>query len=243
MVGKIAIITGAGRGIGKALAIGLSRDGFKVVITGRNEKDLNNVAKRLKGDYLIKECDISKWEDCQSLVKETVKKFGTIDVLINNASGWVEKSLLDSSKEELEELLDTTIRGTSFITKLCFEQMVKKRSGHVFSLLTSTYRHGFGFHSKGSVLTPYYTAKFGVSGLTESLKREAVRYGIKVTSVYLGSIASDLDIDDSEDKLLKTHESERVHVKSVVDSILFILKQPKNTIIDEIVISPPGDLI
>ncbi len=240
MENRVAIITGSGRGIGKALAIGLSREGFKVVSAGRKLDDLRKISKRLKGDYLIHECDISKWQDCQKLVKETIKKFGSVDVLINNASGWVDKSLADSSKEELDDLFDTTVKGTSFITKFCLEQMVKQKSGHIFSLLTSSFRKGVGVF-EGKVLTPYYTAKFGVSGMAEALKKEAIKTGVKVTSVYLGSIASDLDIDDSENKLLKTHGAERVHVKSVADSIVFILKQPKNTIIDEIIISPPGD--
>ena len=237
----VVIVTGAGRGIGKALAIGFSRAGFDVVAAGRNLKDLEETTKRLKGKHLIKKCDISKWGDCENLVKETVKKFGKIDILINNASGWVDKDLLNSSKEEIEELLDTTIKGTAFLTKLCLQQMTKQKSGHIFSILTSSYRHGINRSTSGKVLTPYYTAKFGASGMIEALKKEAIKYGVKVTSVYLGSIASDLDIDDSEQKLLKTHGSERVHVKSVADSIIFIANQPKNTIIEEIIISPPGD--
>ena len=237
---KIAIITGSGKGIGKALAIGLSRDGFDVVAAGRKLDDLKEVSKRLKGSHLIQECDISKWQDCQKLVKAVLKKFGRIDVLINNASGWVDKSLLNSSKEELDELFDTTIKGTSFITKLCLEQMVRQKSGHIFSLLTSSFRRGVG-EFEGKVLTPYYTAKYGVSGMTEALKKDVIKQGIKVTSVYLGSIASDLDIDDPEEALFKKHGSGRVHVKSVVRCINFILKQPKNTIIDEIIIAPPGD--
>lgn len=91
------------------------------------------------------------------------------------------------------------------------------------------------------ILTPYYAAKFGSSGLTEALKREAAEFNVKVTSVYLGSIASDLDVDDDERKLLKAYGNKRVHVKSVVDVVNFIANQPSNTLIDEVVISPIGD--
>ena len=77
--------------------------------------------------------------------------------------------------------------------------------------------------------------------MSEALKHEASKHNVKVTSVYLGSIASDLDIDDTEEKLYKKHGIKRVHVKSVVESIIFIANQPKNTMIDEVIISPLGD--
>ncbi len=240
MANKVVLITGAGKGIGKSLAIGMSRNGFDVVATARSTKEIEEFKDRIEGNFSITKCDISKWEDCEKLINETVKRYGKIDVLINNASGWVDKSLLEATKEDIDQLIDTTTKGTTYITKLCLQQMIRQKSGHIFSLLTSSYRHGIGAF-EGKVLTPYYAAKFGASGMTEALKHEASRYNIKVTSVYLGSIASDLDIDDSEGKLHKKHGTKRVHVKSVVDSIIFIANQPKNTMIDEIIISPLGD--
>lgn len=237
---KITIITGAGKGIGKALAIGMSRVGFSVVATARRVEDLQETAKRLQGVHYITKCDISIWNDCEKLLESVVEKYGRIDILINNASGWVDKSLLQATKKDIDELMDTTIKGTTFMTKLCLQRMSKQKSGHIFTLLTSSYRHGIGrFGNK--ILTPYYAAKFGSSGLTEALKREAAEFNVKVTSIYLGSIASDLDIDDDENKLLKAYGKKRVHVKSVVDIVNFIANQSSNTLIDEVIISPIGD--
>jgi len=237
---KVVIITGAGKGVGKALAIGLSRSGFDVVATTRNTAEIQQFSKRLEGNFSVLECDISKWGSCRKLIGQVIKKCGKIDVLINNASGWVDKSLLKATKEDIDSLIDTTTKGTAYITKLCLQQMVKKKSGHIFSLLTSSYRHGIGSYNN-KVLTPYYTAKFGTSGMSEALKHEASKHNVKVTSVYLGSIASDLDIDDAEEKLHKKHGIKRVHVKSVVESVIFIANQPRNTMIDEVIISSLGD--
>jgi len=237
---KVVIITGAGKGIGRALAIGLSREGFTVVATGRNINDLEKVSKRFKGDYFIKECNLAKLSDCEELVEAVLKKYGRIDVLINNASSWLDKSLMDSTKKEIETIIDVTVKGTTYLTKLCFGHMAKQRSGNIISLLTSTYRYGIN-EWEGRVLTPYYVAKFGVSGLTEALKIEAKKYKVKVTSLYLGTIASDLDIDDPEETLLAKYKNNKVHVKSVVDVVLFAINQPSVTSIEEIIIAAIGE--
>ena len=224
---KKVIITGTGKGIGKALAIGLSRKGFTVTASGRKLKDMQALEERLTGNYLIEDCDISKWDDCQRIVEKTIQKFGKIDILINNASGWLAKSLLDASKEEIQELIQTTVTGNLFITKLCLEQMKKQQSGYIISLLPSSFPDKME-EFNGTILTPYYAAKFGEAGMTEALKLEAKKYDVSVTSLYLGTIASNFDIDDPEEKI-KELDHPAVHVKEVVDTIENLIKREDKT--------------
>lgn len=236
---KIVIITGAGKGIGKALAIGLSREGYTVIASGRNQSRLQELNGRLTGKFLIEPCDIGNWDDCQKLVAKTIQQFGSIDVLINNASGWLAKSLLDSSKDEIQQLIQTTVTGNLFITKLCLEQMKKQNSGNIISLLPSSFPNKMR-EFNGTILTPYYAAKFGEAGMTEALKLEAKKYGVHVTSLYLGTIASKLDIDDPEEKI-KELDHPAVHVRKVVDTIASLLKKKENEIDPTITIEAEGE--
>lgn len=224
-MGKVIIITGATKGIGKALAIGLSREGYNVVATGRKLSELQNLEERLNGEHLIEQCDITNYNDCQNIVNKTLEKFGKIDVLINNASSFLNKSLLNATKEELENLIQTTVTGNLFITKLCFEQMAKQKDGIVLALLPASFPGPIGeFREK--VLTPYYTAKFGETGMMEALKAEGRKYNIKSIPVFLGNVASRLDIDDPEEQM-KQFTGPIIHVKVVVDAIAAIIKENK----------------
>jgi NADP-dependent 3-hydroxy acid dehydrogenase YdfG len=225
---KVIIITGASKNLGKSLAIGLSRKGHKMVLAGRNLFELTEVGQRIPGEYLAIECDITDYPSCQSLISKTVEKFGKVDVLINNASLFLASNLQDSSIEQIDSILDATVKGTLYTTKAALESMSKNHAGQVLSILPSQYRHGLG----KTEMTPYSTAKFALVGMLESLKREGASKGVKATSLFVDSMASTLDLDDSD------HTPDNlISPQVVVDTIDFVISQPTPTVIDDLTIS------
>ena len=209
----------------KALAVGLSREGYTVIATGRKLPELQELDKRLQGEYLIEQCDITNYEDCQRVAAKIIERFGRIDVLINNASSFLDKSLLDATKEEIESLIQITVTGNLFITKVCFEQMAKQKEGLVLALLPASFPGPIG-EFRGKVLTPYYAAKFGETGMMEALKTEGRKFNVKAIPVFLGNVASRLDIDDPDEQMKQFH-GQNIQVKVVVDAKASLVKENK----------------
>jgi len=229
---RVVIITGAGRGLGKALAVGLSRAGFAVVATGRNTKDLQELKRRLNNDSIIFKCDITVWGDCQKLVKDMVKKYGRIDVLINNAGGkYVRTPLLESTKDDIDSVFDTQVKGTVYITKPVLDQMAKQKSGRIYTITYSPYRLGLSLLDPSKPKTLHAASLFGKATVADVLALEAKNYGVQSIPVFIRWVASELDIDDPVDP-----DSKANHPKEVVEAIRKDIVSEKDT--KEIMINP-----
>ncbi len=229
---KVVIITGASRGLGKALAIGLSRAGFIIAASGRNITDLEQLKTRLTGDYLIHKCDITNWEDCQKLVEAVVSKYGWIDVLINNAGGkYVKTSLLDSTKEDVDSVFDTQVKGTTYITKAVLAQMAKQKAGKIYTITYSPYRLGLDLLDTQKPKTLHIASLFGKAAIADVVAIEAKNYGVRSIPVFIRWVASDLDIDEPLDPREKSN-----HPKEVVEAIRENILSEEDT--KEIMISP-----
>lgn len=212
---KVIIVTGAGRGLGKALAIGLSRAGFTVVATARTKDKLKELESRLKGDYLIEKCDITDWDDCDELVKKVVGKYGQIDVLINNAGGaYVKSTLVDSTKEQIDSVFDTQVKGTAYMTKAVLTQMARQKSGKVYTITHLGYRMP-EYIDAGNPKTLHLASLFGKAALADMIALEAKSYGVESIPVFIRWVASELDIDDE----LPT-DSKANHPSEVVEAII-----------------------
>jgi NAD(P)-dependent dehydrogenase (short-subunit alcohol dehydrogenase family) len=229
---KIVIITGAGRGIGKALAIGLSRSGYSVVATGRNVTDLQQLETRLPSDHLIQKCDITVWEDCQKLIDNVIQKYGQIDVLINNAGGkYVRVPLLESTKEDIDSVFDTQVKGTAYMIKLVLDQMAKRKSGKIYTITYAPYRLGLHLIDRPKPTTLHTASLFGKAALADLVAIEAKNYGVASIPVFIRWVASEMDIDDPEDTKKKSN-----HPLEVVNAILKDLKSEK--VSKEIFVNP-----
>ncbi len=229
---KVVIITGAGRGLGKALAIGLSRAGFTVVATGRNTSDLEQLKSRLSGDYMVQKCVITVWDDCQELVKSVVKQYSRIDVLINNAGGkYVRVPLLESTKEDIDSVFDTQVKGTMYMTKSALDQMAKQKSGKIYTITYAPYRLGLPSDDMQKPKTLHTASLFGKAAIADVVAVEAKNYGVESIPVFLRWVASDLDIDDATDQKEKAN-----HPSEVVNAILKDIKSEEKT--KEIFINP-----
>ncbi|MGC6589791.1 SDR family NAD(P)-dependent oxidoreductase [Paenibacillus sp. Dod16] len=176
---KVWVITGAGRGMGVDFVRAALAAGHKVVATGRNKEA---VAKAI-GDaenLLVAKLDVTNPLDAERAVKEAVERFGTIDVLINNAANFYGGFFEELTLDQIESQLRTVLIGPMIVTRAVLPVMRKQRSGHIISISSGAGISGFEFNSA------YAASKFGLEGWMESLQPEVSPFGIHTTIVNPG---------------------------------------------------------
>lgn len=190
--GKVVIVTGASSGIGEATARQFGREAARVVLAARRVDRLEALAQEINrmgtGAALVVEADLSRLEDIQSLISQTMDRFGRIDVLVNNAGfghlDWLEN--LDP-KKDIEAQFDVNVLGLVQTTRQTLPVMIKQRAGHIINMCSMA----------GLIATPTYTiyaaCKHAVHGFSEALRREVKPWGIDVSLIYPGGVATEFD--------------------------------------------------
>ena len=180
---KIAIVTGASKGIGKAIALGLAELKFQTVLLARNTTDLNSVAKRIveKGGLkpVLFQADITNPKTVKKCIDAIVSEYHSIDVLVNNAGIYYHGSV-DISEDEFEKQLATNLTAQYSLLKEVVPVMKEQHSGYIFNVASRAGK--IGFAGSGA----YSASKFGLVGLSESLYRELNPLGIRVTALCPG---------------------------------------------------------
>jgi len=183
--GKVAIVTGSGRGIGQATALLFAKKGVKVVVTARTVREIEQTAKKIKkldGECISIKGDVRKYSDVKNVINNTLKTFGRIDFLINNAGELVHKDLVDTSEEEYDKVMDTNVKGIFLYCKEAIPRM--SREGVIVNVSSGAGHYAF------EKLSIYCASKFSVLAITQSLAKE-VR-GIKVFAVCPGAVATSM---------------------------------------------------
>ncbi len=188
---KVVIVTGASSGIGEATARAFGREGAKVVLAARRVDKLQTLAEEVNAmgsgaETLVVQADLSKLEDIQSLVMQTLEKYGRIDVLVNNAGfgrlDWLEN--LDPIKD-IQAQIDVNVMGVIQTTRQVLPVMMKQRAGSIVNMCSMA----------GLVGTPTYTiyaaSKHAVHGFSEALRREVKPWGIDVSLIYPGGVKTE----------------------------------------------------
>jgi NAD(P)-dependent dehydrogenase (short-subunit alcohol dehydrogenase family) len=218
--GKVVIITGAGRGLGKACAKAFAHEGASVVLAGRTLTKVEAAAAEIVKDggrALPVLCDVSNYADVKACVAETVKVCGTVDVMINNAAVQQTRPVMETGIEEWDRQIKTNLYGPFFFCKEVLPIMIKNRYGKIINISSSAAKLFFpGFGA-------YAASKAGIAGLSNILSEEVKEYGINVNTIYLGltkteAVTSRMGIDPAVDHPL----NKMMTPEEVAKVILFI---------------------
>jgi len=186
--GKIAIITGARRGMGRSHALTLARAGAKVVVADISLEDCQKVVdeiKKAKGEALAVKCDVTKKEEVEEMVKKAVEKFGKVDILVNNAGICQFKPFLELTEEEWDRTLDINLKGYFLCAQAAAKEMAKQKSGVIINIASVAMgQQGIGFPN----IVHYCASKGGIVGMTEALAVELAPYNIRVNAISPGMI-------------------------------------------------------
>ena len=187
---KVALITGANRGIGKQIAITLAKQGFDIAINYRTANDsLNETIKEIEScgvKCLAVQGDVSVYEDCENMTKQVIEKFERIDILVNNAGITKDMLFMRMKKDDFKQVIDVNLIGTYNMTKNVSQYMIKQRSGRIISISSVVGLHGNAGQAN------YAASKAGIIGFIKSLAKELAGRNILVNAVAPGFIETDM---------------------------------------------------
>ncbi|MCA0148668.1 MULTISPECIES: 3-oxoacyl-[acyl-carrier-protein] reductase [Rossellomorea] len=195
--GKVALVTGASRGIGREIALELAREGCNVAVNyAGSEAKANEVVDEIKSlgrEAIAVQCNVSDAEGVQAMVKETIGEFGSIDILVNNAGITKDNLLMRMKETEWDDVININLKGVFLCTKAVTRQMMKQRSGRIINISSIVGVSGNPGQAN------YVAAKSGVIGLTKTTARELAPRGITVNAVAPGFISTDMTDQLPED--------------------------------------------
>jgi len=217
--GKTAFITGAARGIGKATALHLAKEGVNIGLIARTESALKEVASEIEGlgvkvAYAV--ADVSSKEQVEAAVASLTNDLGTTDILINNAGVASFAPVLEMDPEEWKKIIDVNVMGTYYVTRAVLPQLIEKNGGDIINISST---NGLGGAATASA---YSASKFAVIGFTESLAQEVRRNNIRVSALTPSTVATDLALDLN---LIK--ENNETKIMQPEDIAEFIVSQLK----------------
>jgi NADP-dependent 3-hydroxy acid dehydrogenase YdfG len=227
--GKVALITGASRGIGFAIAQSLGRMGAKLSLCARDSAKLESAANKLKLEGITALCltaDVTHADRIAALVQKTEQSLGPIEILVNNAGIGYFAPVQDAAEAKWDEVLDTNLKSVFLATKAVAPGMIERRSGHIINIASLAGKNAF---PGGSI---YCASKWGLVGMTQCMAEDLRPFGIRVSAVCPGSVATDFSPHTGKDT------SKMLQAEDVAHAVEVIVTQAPQSFISEILLRP-----
>lgn len=226
MTEKTVVITGAGSGLGASLAKQFSVCGYHVCLLGRTQDKLIRTASKLKNDHSVYEVDVTSLTSVHHVMKKIQEARGSIDCLINNAGVGVFKYFGDLKPKEIDQMIDTNLKGTIYCTQEVLAGMKEKNRGTIVNIVSAS---GKVAKETESV---YSASKFGVRGFSDALALELKNSGVQIFSVYMGNMKTDLWGDEHPEVQLNNY----MDPDDVAEIIIENLKPRKHLYVTDVTI-------
>jgi len=233
--GKVALVTGGAQGIGKAVALMLARHGADVVVADVNLEKAAETAKEVEATgrgAMAVNVDVTRLSDVENMVESAIRRFGRIDILINNAGIARDKLILRMTEEDWDAVLDVNLKGTFNCTKAVIKHMSKQRSGKIVNIASVVGEMGNAGQAN------YSASKAGVIGLTKTIAREFAQRGINVNAIapgYIQTPMTDVLPDKAKEELKRMIPMERLgQPEDVAYAVLFLVSDASNYVTGQV---------
>lgn len=231
LLDQVAVITGAGQGIGRGIALALAQEGCRVVLTGRRQATLESVAAEvaaLGAEACVQTCDVSVEADVDALFHAVQQRFGRVDILVNNAGAFDGGPLDEVTLNAWNNVIGACLTGTFLCSRAAFRLMKPRRSGRILNI------GSISAQRPRENATPYAAAKFGVWGLTQAIALDARPYGIVCSCLHPGNTL----VERRTASGLKSDDEPMMSIESIANAALAMLTLPPDVNFLEAIVLP-----
>lgn len=234
--GKVAVVTGAGRGIGRSAAIALSQAGADIVLAARSVEGMRETAEIVRAAgrrALVIPTDVTRREDVARLAETALRELGRVDVLANVAGGWAGRApFVEMDIDKIAEMVDVDVKGTYYVTHAFLPSMIERRSGTIVGIGAVEVVPG-----REEVIA-YAGVKSALVAFHRGLREEVRRHRIRVGIVYPGLTANDLEYSPEPATLPNEEGRPRLALRDIAEAILYIASAPGYASVEDIVLTP-----
>lgn len=226
--GRIAVVTGAGRGIGRAVALRLGELGAEVALVARSMSDLESVAAEMRSRVVAIAADVRRQDDIASMYERVVQELGAVTILVNAAGVYHFGRASDASEEDFDRVVDTNLKGTFLVCRSVLAGMMTQGGGDIVNIASIAGKVGTANRAL------YCASKFGVVGFTQALAEEVREHGIRAAVLCPGSTNTRFSPKDTEGR----SRERMLQPEDIASTVAMIVTQRPNSFISEVVMRP-----
>ena len=229
LAGQVAVVTGASRGIGLAIARRLGQMGARVSLCARNEANLERAASGLRAagiQVLALRTDVTRGDEVASLVSETQRTFGPVDILVNNAGIGIFGPFQEQTEADWNAIMDTNLKSVFLVSRAVAPGMIRRKTGHIINIGSLAGKSAF---ANGAV---YCASKWGLLGLTGCMAEELRAHGIRVSAICPGSVATEFSPHAGKDP------ARMLQPEDVAHAVAALVTQAPGSFISEVLMRP-----